>query len=331
MDNNFQNNQELIQKYLQGNLSESEELKLANWIYSSESNLQSFKKYITDNQFSQTHNDETDRAWQRIKVKLDNKTKQTGNGKIVVPNWLKVAALVALALISGILINKVSLFNSKELVWNEIIVPNGEKAQLILSDGSSVFLNSNSHLKYPSVFSEKNRKVNLSGEAFFNIKKDLSHPFNVETPGFDVTVTGTSFNLLAYNTDKENSVTMHSGSVTISKNGHDFKLRPGEKYILNNETQNSKIIQVDIKKSSLWKEGVIVIENLDLNEIIKILERKFNVKIEIADEKLKTIRYTGQFKPNEKLEDILALIRDTSPVKYSYKINKTNNLVTIEE
>jgi ferric-dicitrate binding protein FerR (iron transport regulator) len=326
MNNDSQNKQKLLQAYLQGILSENEESELTDWINSSDQNFQSFKKYIAENQFSQTHTDETNEAWQRIREKLKYRSKQSCNRKIILPNWLKVAALIAIALISGIFINRVSHNKPKDQVWNKIIVPKGEKAQLILSDGSTVFLNSNTQLKYPSIFSENYRKISLSGEAFFNIKKKSSNPFIVETPEFNVTVTGTSFNLLAYNEDKENSVTLHTGSVTIARNGHNYRISPGEKYILNNETKKSNIIRIDLEKSSLWKEGIIIIDNLDLKEIQKLLERKFNVQIKITDDKLKNIRYTGQFKPHENLEEI----RDTSPVKFKYRINKTKDLIIIE-
>ncbi|RIH63914.1 DUF4974 domain-containing protein [Mariniphaga sediminis] len=332
MNYGFQDKQKIFQQYLQGELSESKESQLVDWINSADDNLQVFKNYIAENEFTQRHTAETQKAWLRIRGKLHSESNTPRHKKISLPGWAKVAALVAIAFVSGIIINNVTHTKNEEAyVLNEIIVPGGEKSQVILSDGSRVFLNANTHFKYPSSFNRKEREVVLSGEAFFEIEKDASKPFVVETPGFDVRVTGTSFNLSAYTDDNINSITLHSGSVAIEKNGREYKISPGEKYVLNKKTNRYKIIQTDLANSSLWKDGVSVVENLDLREIQKILERRFNVKIEIADEQLKDIRYTGHFKPHETLDEILALIRDASPIKFNVEFNKTKDVVTIRK
>lgn len=211
------------------------------------------------------------------------------------------------------------------------MVPYGEKAQVFLADGTEVFLNAGSHLKYPSSFTKKNRQVILSGEAFFDVKKDPDHPFIINAPYFDVKVLGTSFNMQAYEDDMSNSLTLHSGLVWINKNGREYKVHPGEKYIYNDESKISSINMADIGKSSRWKEGTVVIENLNLDEIQKVLERKFNVQIEIMNDKLKDIKYTGQFKPHENLEEILYMIIKTSPIKFKYEENNTRDMILIRE
>ena len=113
----------------------------------------------------------------------------------MIPIWLKVAAIVIITLLSGFFVNQVIQKNYYAGVQNEIIVPNGEKTQIILSDGTKVYLNAGTHLKYPAVFSRKKREVTLIGEAFFDVAKDKSIPFIIKTLRFDVKVTGTSFNL----------------------------------------------------------------------------------------------------------------------------------------
>ncbi len=329
MNNDFHGKQKVFQKYLQGNLSEDEESKLINWINLSDDNFQIFKRYISENQFFQI-SEEANVAWQRISAKLYPISTKNNGKKITFPDWVRIAALIVVAFVSGILINNIYQIKSENFISNEIIVPKGEKSQLILSDGSKVFLNSDSHLRYPSSFSEKERKVILSGEAFFEIEKDPSNPFIVETSGFNVKVTGTTFNVSAYNDDKENSVTLHSGRVTIENDGSECKIKPGEKYVLNNKTRKSEIIQTDIQGASLWIENVIVIDNQNLEDIQKILERKFNVNIEITDDNLKYIRYTGQFKPHETLVEIFTLIKDVSPIKFEVEFNKTKDHITIK-
>ncbi len=329
MNNDFHGKQKVFQKYLQGNLSEEEEAKLINWINLSNENFQTFKKYISENQFFQI-SEEANAAWQRINAKLYPKSKKNAGIKIMLPDWVRIAALIVIAFVSGILINNIYQIKNENYILNEIIAPKGEKSQLILSDGSKVFLNSDSHLRYPAFFSKKERKVILSGEAFFEIKKNPSNSFIVETSGFNVKVSGTSFNVSAYSDDKENSVTLHSGRVTIENDGRECKIKPGEKYVLNNKTRKSEIIQTDIRGASSWIENIIIIDNQTLEEIQKILERKFNVNIEITDNNLKYIRYTGQFKPHETLDEIFTLIKDASPIKFKVEFNKTKDHITVK-
>ena len=211
--------QEQFLKYLQGTLSGKEEANLVDWINLSEKNFSFFKQYISENQYSQHHSADTNAAWSRIQQKLHTQPNQgkLTKMKVAMANWFKVAAIITIAFIAGVLAKTVNLGVPNDYGYSEIIVPKGEKSHLILPDGSKVYLNSDSYLKYPAVFTKSERKVVLIGEAFFEIAKDQSHPFIVETKKFNVKVTGTSFNLLAYDNDLESSVTLHTGKVVIEK------------------------------------------------------------------------------------------------------------------
>ncbi len=329
MDLNAQNKKNLLNAYLKGKLTKTEESNLLDWINSSGENYQEFKKYIEENQFVQSHSEQTIQAWMKMKAKLSHYSTQQENKKIIVPNWLKIAAVVVIALMTGFLANQTLQRDNYSTIMNEVIVPYGEKAQLVLSDGTVVYLNAGSQFSYPASFSEKNRLVSLTGEAFFEVTKDETNPFIIKAPGFNVQVLGTSFNLKTYSEDLENTLTLHSGEVAITNSGKKFKIRPGEKYIFNTKTHKSGIVKAKLEKSFLWGEGIIVIDNLNLEEVRKILERQFNVKIVIANEKLKVIKYTGQFKSYETLEEVLELIRETSPVKFKIEINETKDVITI--
>jgi ferric-dicitrate binding protein FerR (iron transport regulator) len=330
MKTNPQKETRLIDGYLRGNLSKKEESMLADWIGSSDKNYQAFKKHIAENQFYQIHSEGTVLAWEKLKSKITRSRSIKENKKFVLPNWAKVAAIIVVALLSGFFANQIIRDTHYNSAFNEVIIPNGEKAQIVLSDGTKVFLNAGTHLKYPTVFSNKSRKVIISGEAFFEVAKDKAHPFIIETPEFDVEVTGTSFNLSTYPEDVLNSLTLHTGEVTIFRAGQIYEISPGEKYTLDTKIEKSNIVKADLQKSYLWTEGVIVIDNLNLEAIRKILERKFNVQIKINDEKYNNIRYSGQFKPHETLEEVLDLIQETSPLKFSYKINETKNEIIIK-
>ncbi|WP_423128081.1 FecR family protein [Gaoshiqia sp. Z1-71] len=324
------NETDLFDGYLRGNLSKREETQLSDWINSSGENYRKFKAYVGNEEFTQPISENTALAWDKLKKRIKPQVRQERIQKIGIPGWLKIAALLVLAVLSGFYANYLVQEIQHTTAFNEVIVPYGEKAQIRLSDGTNVFLNSGTTLKYPTTFSKKTRQVFLAGEAFFEVAKDKKTPFIVEAPRFNVKVTGTSFNLNSYKEDAVNSLTLHSGAVTILAGSQEFEIRSGERFSYNMESERSDIHVADLQKSFLWSEDIIVIEDLNLGEIRKILERKFDVRIEIAGEMYKKIRYTGQFKPHEELQEILNLIKETAPVKFSFEIDNTKRLITIK-
>ena len=155
MNGILQNNSQLIKGYLQGSLSKSEEKQLVDWINSSAENLSEFKRVIVETQFSQAHSSESLRVWNTLKMKIANNDAVYAGKKIVFPGWLKIAAIVVIALLSGYFVNQWYQYRSVQLSLNELIVPNGEKAELVMADGTRVFLNSGTRFMYPTNFSAK--------------------------------------------------------------------------------------------------------------------------------------------------------------------------------
>ena len=321
----------LFKGYLHGNLSGEQELRLGEWLTDSDQNYTEFKKYLSENRLIQSYSDETNRTWRQVRQKTFSPKRSHTARTMMISGWLKIAALIIMAMVTGFYIHSiVGAETNRQAVLNEIIVQKGEKAQVILSDGTHVYLNSGSHFRYPATFSKKKRMVTLTGEAFFEVAKDKINPFIIGTPNFSVRVTGTSFNLMTYPDDAENSLTLHTGKVFINQGKQEYAIKPGEKYILETATGMAVIKAADLQKSILWKDGIIVIDSLDLGKIAKILERRFNVQITIRNENYKKIRYAGQFKPRETLEEILELIKKSSPVKFTYEINKSGTEIIIK-
>ena len=328
MGKNVQDRNQLLSNYLEGMLSAEEELLLADWLNESSENYQLFKKYITQNQFSRLNSDETVRAWEKLRNRVLSEKRTEVRSSF--SRLLKGAAIIVIAVLSGVFASHFwGEYTSKSRL-NEIVVPNGNKARLILSDGTRIFLNAGTHFKYPSNFSGSQRKVIMNGEGFFEVAKDRVHPFVIETPKFTVKVTGTTFNLNTYCGDDINSVTLKTGIVTVIHSNHQLKLCPGQKYILNRQTEGSKIEATNLDQFNLWTQGITVIDNLDLDEIRKILERKFDVHIHILNKGYQKIRYSGQFEPYETLGDMLNLIKGASPVKFNYTVDLKRKEVTIE-
>lgn len=201
--------------------------------------------------------------------------------------------------------------------WVEINAPDGSRVEFFLPDSSSGWLNSGSKLKYPAVIGE-NRHVELTGEAWFNVKHKDNFHFTVCVPDMDVKVLGTQFNVTAYPGDAFTDVVLAEGKVEINgKAGvFNYTLSPDEKISFNRETKSLNLNQVDASRYSAWKDGYLIIDNEPLGQVVSRFERWYNADIEIQDVALKNYRFKATFK-DEPLEEVLRLIAVTTPIKYS--------------
>jgi len=200
--------------------------------------------------------------------------------------------------------------------WVEINAPDGARVEFFLPDSTRGWLNSGSKLKYPAVFNEK-RKVELLGEAWFDVKHMDMSEFVVSVNDMDVKVLGTQFNVSAYPEDDFTDVTLERGKVEVNgKTGiYTQILAPNEKVSFNKIANAVLLSKVDATRFSAWKEGYLVIDNESLGEVVNRLERWYNVDIEIQNETLKKYRFKATFK-DEPLEEVLKLIAKTTPIIY---------------
>lgn len=216
--------------------------------------------------------------------------------------------------------------------YNELIIPYGKTFDIILSDGSEVTLNSGSKLRYPVVFESNGpRTVYLEGEAFFSIKKDEKSPFTVVTDNMNTRVYGTKFNVSSYPEDPVTTTVLVEGSVSVYKaNNHNnqkpIKIVPGQRASI--EKESIVIDEVDVNNFIGWKQGKLIFSDNRFEDILKRLERHFNVKIENRLRKLGDKRFTGTF-TNEPLDEILSIIQEHTP--FEYKIGKNSITVTEKE
>ena len=207
---------------------------------------------------------------------------------------------------------------SREMKNNELIVPRGGEHQIELADGTRVWLNSATKLIFPRNFTGGERRVVLSGEAFFEVARDESKPFIVETSRMDVKVLGTRFNVNAYADNDEVSATLVNGSVEVSSGKQKpMVLVPGEQAYGNAGELEKR--EVNVRLYTSWIDGRFLFNNAELEEIAKQVSRWYDVKIFFANESVKKIRFTGgmvKFKP---LDDLIRMIESTSPVRFSVK------------
>ncbi|WP_291591635.1 FecR family protein [Bacteroides sp.] len=203
--------------------------------------------------------------------------------------------------------------------------PLGSKSVLSLPDGSVVTLNSGSSIAYMKSFGDKERKIELHGEAFLDVQKD-NKPFIVSAKGTEITVLGTSFNVKAYDDEDIVETTLVRGAVKVKPDaGQDIP----EVYLKPNETvlickKNKEDIQVEFRKDvntllyTSWKDPKWIIQKETLESIVKKLERKYKVRISIEDEQLKHYKFTGILM-DETIQQTFDLMRDTAPIDYAWE------------
>lgn len=206
---------------------------------------------------------------------------------------------------------------------NVLYTDNGVKAKTVLPDGTEVWLNSGTKLTYPNKFVGKFREVYISGEAFFKVQKDSIHPMIVSTPkNFKVEVIGTTFNLRAYYNDNEARATLYTGKINIIKDGKDIVLlTSNESYIIstNNQT-NSRIDNSNIDNQSVWKDGILIFDNIPLSEALKRIERWHGAKFIVNDSSILQKNVTASFE-SESLIQIMDLLKISGILNYSVKDN----------
>ena len=200
-----------------------------------------------------------------------------------------------------------------------IVPPSGEYV-VELADGTKVFLNSESRLRYPTAFLGAERRVELSGEAYFVVAKE-ERSFIVETRLEEVKVFGTEFNVMAYEDEEFFQTTLVKGSVGVCVKGVnmiDFqKIVPGEQFLLNRQTLETQILSVDVFTYVAWKDGLFVSRNDDLETILRKVSRWFDVEIFYQEPKLKKKRFFGIMKRQANLQEVLDVIEEAGDVHFN--------------
>lgn len=206
---------------------------------------------------------------------------------------------------------------SKEIQYATLNTPRGGQYRLTLPDGSKVILNAESSVRYPTAFTEKERKVELEGEAFFDVKENKAHPFVVATDKQQVTVTGTTFNVNAYGDNNRTITTLVTGSVNVTSktNSVTATLKPGQEATLSNG--NIKTKEVDTHVATGWADGVFVFKYKTLAEILPQLERWYDIKVDINP--IPNEEFYSEINRNMPLSAVLKAIEKTSDVRFEIK------------
>lgn len=213
-----------------------------------------------------------------------------------------------------------------EEVYNTLSIPIGGFYQLSLSDGTKVWLNAMTKLRYPVTFEGEQRNVYLTGEAYFDVAKDAEHPFVVNVEGMEVKVYGTRFNV---NTLEEGVVqtVLERGKVSVKalKTGEEVMLKPDDMAEFYKESGMVKVGKVDPFTYTAWKDGKFVFENATIETIMSRLGRWYDIKVFYGDEQVKNQTFTGIITRHSNVKDLLYLIGETAMVQFDQK----DNVVTV--
>lgn len=204
------------------------------------------------------------------------------------------------------------------LAMNALRVPRGGEFRLKLSDGTNVYLNSASELKYPVRFDEKERKVYLSGEAYFEVTKDSDRPFYVVTEEVQVRVYGTEFNVNTHQPGKVHTVLV-DGKVGIKKRGMtgEITMKPGELASFDRNAGTFEVKEVDVRQYVVWKDGYFTFENESLEQILNTLSLWYDVDVFFQSESAKQLVFTGYMKRYNDISEILNAITDVVGVNFT--------------
>ncbi len=306
---------EMIIRYLEGQLLDNEYEELSSFL-SEKENLRLFdetKKYWTP---STKESRKADQNWIRLRSRIARNKVITGNIKSNKRyfQWAyRAAAILIIGLIVGLTI--INLRNTSKLAVNQTIIetPRGEKSKITLPDGSEVWLNSSSELRYSS-FTTKLRQVSLKGEAYFNIKRSEKALFKVITERCDIEVFGTKFNVMAYDDFHRNEITLISGKVNIRASNKTIEMIPGERTIIKNESITKE--RVPIEQSIGWVDNTFIFDDILLTELIKRLELRYDVDIDLELGSESDVSFGGTFKNEETIWQVLDAINVYVPIEY---------------
>lgn len=212
--------------------------------------------------------------------------------------------------------------NQAKLKYNTLKTPRGGEFFLILSDSTKVWLNAESQIKYPLVFSSDIRTVEFTGEAFFEVTPNPDKPFQVISGDRSIEVLGTSFNVNSYEDDAEIVTTLIEGKVNVNKrfgNKESIMLAPNEQSKLNRETGEMKNTTVDPNQFIAWKSGKFYFRQQKLKDITKVLSRWYDIEIFFLDSKTENKKFTGRFKRYENFDHIRSIIESTEEVTFIRK------------
>jgi ferric-dicitrate binding protein FerR (iron transport regulator) len=305
----------IIHRYFRGQLADSE-YELLTGFLQNETN----RKYFEEAKMEWEQQPELDDLGTRNLNRLNFHINQQKSYLVKMPVtrrlWIQIASIAAILLIGLVIggtLTYLVLPHAKTTEQLVFTTPRGEKSMVRLPDGTEVWLNANSKLVYNS-FSAKHRQVELKGEAFFKVARNEEAPFVVRTNECDVEVLGTTFNVMAYEEFGRKEITLLSGKINVQMDGGEQVLNPGQALILKDHQYH--VIEVNSSEASAWVDNKFNFKNISLSELMKRLENWYDVDITLENKTGKEVNFTGTFKNEETIWQVLDAIKVYTPIHY---------------
>ena len=324
--------EDIINRYLTGQCSEEELIEVNAWMKESEENarqlfrmeeayhLGKFDRYVDKQRLA--------RAEQRLYKRLDEeKGKQE---KILrMHHWMRYAAIIAVILMLGGGVGY-WFYQESDRQLMVAVANEGIVKEVVLPDGTKVWLNNSATLKYPREFSEKERNVHLEGEAYFEVTTNRHKPVTVQSDAMQVRVLGTSFNFKCDKNCQVAEATLIEGEIEVKGNNEEGQLilAPGQRVELNKSDGRLTVKQVDAKLDAVWHDNLIPFQKADIFTISKALERFYDVKIILSPDIRSDKTYSGVLKRKPEIESVLKSLQNSIPI--DYKIVGKNIFISLK-
>lgn len=222
--------------------------------------------------------------------------------------------------------NLANIQKTDKVAYNTLSTPKGGQYQVVLPDGTIVWLNSETSLRFPTSFVGNERKVDLVGEAYFEVAKDKSKQFKVNARGMEVVALGTEFNVNAYEGDAISSTTLFEGSVSVSKESESVLLKPGQNAKLNKASGTINRGQADLESEIAWKNGYFVFNNEDIKSIMVKLSRWYDADIEYEGN-MNNKRFTVIISKRSSISEILEVLESTGIIHFEIEGRRVKVMV----
>lgn len=310
--------------YFEGKISREDEKYLFDYLRDNDSNQTQFKLWEKEWMQSKQEDVEVASEWKRLQCKIRTQeaiTPMLSIGKLAI--WRKVAAIAAsvlLFILGGYSVWQVKPYLQPKTYF-ALEAQYGEKSKMVLSDGTVVWLDAGSTLKYSNRFNAVNREVELDGEAYFEVTKQNGATFIVKTRSYDIRVKGTKFNVTAYSDDSFITTALLEGAVDLLYKGQEIKLSPGESIRLDLDSDTFTRNRANVAQAKAWSENRIEYDGITLKELVKRLSRQYNVKIFLESNKNESKEFRVSIRNGETIGEVLNAISKIIPLKIERKEN----------
>lgn len=320
---------QLIKHYSEGKLSLKEQLSLAEQL-ANEKDLNSEEVLLEDWQDQLNSDKQQKYNLKPVLDRIHHQIRLSENKRAIRPDFIRQFQRIAAILIFPLILSFIAYSwvhyqqAQSNISFAEIECPMGARIKFQLPDGSSGYLNSGSKLKYPVRFG-KERRVELDGEAYFEVAHNKRKPFHVGTKNLDIKVLGTTFDVISMEDESTEEIILQSGEVKVSTTGGKelAVLLPNEQLRLNKATMTFTRHKVEASQYTSWKEGKLVFRNENMVQLARRLSRWYNAEVLVSDSLLDNYTFHATF-VNEPLEEVLKLLSLTTPLTYVEEKRSSN-------